>query len=929
MAEFSKHPLVVDGKITSLPFHELTSWSQFEKLVCEFVQVHERLSPCHRYGSPGQAQGGIDIAGLSEGGQWSAFQVKHVAQFTEADTKKALDLFLSGPRPYAATRLVIVTSCKTTRAQVRDLVHHYQAQHPDLLLEFWDGEHLTSHLRIQPRIVARYFGDHVARRFCDADSLEAFSRAGRRGEVGCLVRDADPIGLEVHEAISVDEVTDPDQPALPTYFRRSFDDELDALVNMALAGNSGMKVLLADSSTGKTRAAWEAIQRLGKEWRLWHPADQEDLLASLGAVRPRTVVWLNEINRYLLCDGSDRNEHVAARLTELLRDPHRAPVLVLGTTWHVHWATMTTAPADERAKTRALLFRCALPVPERFSNDEVAALLDMDRPTDRRMLKAAREAEGGHVIQYLAGGPAQLERYANGSPTSQAILHAAMDARRLGHGMDLPPGFLRSAATSYLTTLQRDLAEHDWFSRALQYLSTPCRGVRGPLAPVRGFSTNGAENPSSYRLADYVELHGRRNRQFLCPENDFWEAATEQAASARDKVALSRAALERGRETHAEALALAAAQDGDGAALTHLAGWIRENRKGEDPHVYYELAAELGDVTAQIALASRAEEEGQLEKSEHWYRKAVDRDGRRWDAVVGLASVTSQLGDTARAVELYNQALDGGFFGARAVEYQARWLADQGQHELALILTKYSFNAGNTEAFAGLAWTYMYKDTSRAIQVFRFAMDAGDINAPRELAWVLEREGDCDGADRFCEIAVRLGETNTLRGLGMIRRSKGNYQSASALFWRAYNLGLTYVLLELARLREEEGNLRRAEKLYWRAIEEGQPSAAHDLVRILEIRGKVRLAEQLAADSKELVEPLARARAARGEYESAEQLLLKAIAQGRSNLLLPLARIREQRGDVAGAEIMLRRAQDAGIPDAAQRLAELQGDKQE
>ncbi|MFD7781575.1 hypothetical protein ACFV4Q_00440 [Streptomyces nojiriensis] len=928
MAEASEQPLVVDGKLESLPFHELVSWSRFEKLVCEFVQVTERLSPCHRYGSPGQAQAGIDIAGLSEDGRWHAFQVKHVAQFARADAKKALDLFLCGPRPYAATRLVIVTSCKTTRVQVRDLVHHYQTRNPHLVLELWDAEHLASRLRLQPRIVARYFGDHAAQRFCDADALEAFYKAGGSDEVGCLVHDADPISLEVHEAISVDEGAGPDEPVLPTYFRRPFDEELDAVVDKALAGVSGLKVLLADSSTGKTRAAWEAIQCLGKDWRLWHPADQEDLLASLGSVKPRTVVWLNEIDRYLLCGDSQRDEHVAARLTELLRDPRRTPVLVLGTAWHVHWTTMTTLSGGERAKTLALLTKCALPVPERFSDDEMAALLDMDRPADPRMLKAAREAEDGHIIQFLAGGPAQLERYANGSPTAQAVLHAAMDARRLGHGMDLPHSFLNDAATSYLTALQRDLAETDWFSRALQYLSAPCRGVRGPLASVPGFSATGTVNLGSYRLADYVELHGRRHRKPICPEEGFWDAAAEHAASARDRVSLSRAALERGRVAQAETLALAAAQYGDGAALSHLAGWIRENRKDEDPHVYYELAAELGDVDAQVTLAFRAENDGQLEKAERWYRKAIDRDSRRWDAIVGLASISSQRGDATHAIELYNKALSSGFFGARAVEYQARWLARRGQHALALLLTKLSFNSGNTEAYTGLAWTYMHEDTPRAIEVFKRAMAEGDVNAPRELSWTLEQEGERDEADRFCEIAVHLGETNTLRGLGIIRRRKGDLHAAAALFWRAYNLGLTYVLLELARLRKEEGRLKQAERLYWRALDEGQSSAACELVRILETKGRTLQAERLAGRSKDLLAALAKARAARGKYEAAEQLLLTLIAQGNPDLLVDLSNIRNQQGDQIGAEKMLRQAQEAGVPYATQWLAKLLDDRE-
>ncbi|MEV5404096.1 hypothetical protein AB0L20_15970 [Streptomyces albidoflavus] len=341
MDEPLERPVVVDGKIASLPFHELRSWSQFEKLVCELVQTVEHLSPCHRYGVPGQAQGGIDIAGRSEDGQWHAFQVKLVAQFSPADAKKALDQFVCGTRPYSASRLVVVVSCRDIRTQVREKVRQCQAQHPDLMLELWGAELLEFHLRLHPRIVARYFGDHVARRFCDADALETFYKAGGGIEVGSPVRDADPVGLEVHEAISADDDDDPVGTVLPAYFRRPFDGMLDTAVDQVLGGSSEMRVLLGDSSTGKTRAAWEAVQRLGDEWRLWHPADQEELLASLGAVRPRTVVWLNEINRYLLCGDSRGDEHTAARLRELLRDSRRAPVLILGTAWHVHWEAMT------------------------------------------------------------------------------------------------------------------------------------------------------------------------------------------------------------------------------------------------------------------------------------------------------------------------------------------------------------------------------------------------------------------------------------------------------------------------------------------------------------------------------------------------------------------------------------------------------------
>jgi hypothetical protein len=45
------------------------------------------------------------------------------------------------------------------------------------------------------------------------------------------------------------------------------------------------------------------------------------------------VVWLNEAQFYLYVAGSGLGERVAAGLRELLRDPARAPVLVMATLW--------------------------------------------------------------------------------------------------------------------------------------------------------------------------------------------------------------------------------------------------------------------------------------------------------------------------------------------------------------------------------------------------------------------------------------------------------------------------------------------------------------------------------------------------------------------------------------------------------------------
>ena len=74
----------------------------------------------------------------------------------------------------------------------------------------------------------------------------------------------------MHRAIDVDALKT--FPELPKYIGRAHDDKLNQMVEQAAAGHSRVVVLVGESSTGKTRACWEAIhQQLLKDWQLWHP----------------------------------------------------------------------------------------------------------------------------------------------------------------------------------------------------------------------------------------------------------------------------------------------------------------------------------------------------------------------------------------------------------------------------------------------------------------------------------------------------------------------------------------------------------------------------------------------------------------------------------------------------------------------------------
>jgi hypothetical protein len=300
----------------------------------------------------------------------------------------------------------------------------------------------------------------------------------------------DPFALEVHRPVQPEDAP-PGLPVLPPYVPRGHDQVLGQVVHAAAAGRSGIAVLVGGSSTGKTRACWEALALLRDQdppWRLWHPIDPsrpDAALRELAGIGPRTVVWLNEAQFYLDPSEAGLGERVAAGLREVLRDPGRAPVLVLATMWPGFWDGLTARPAsgeDRHAQARELLAAHDITVPAAFTAAQMGQLA---QAADVRIVLAARSAREGEVIQFLAGAPELLARYRNAPPSVRALMDAAMDARRLGMRADLPQAFLEAAAPAYLTGDQWDALGEDWLEQALAYAAVPCKGARGPLTRIR------------------------------------------------------------------------------------------------------------------------------------------------------------------------------------------------------------------------------------------------------------------------------------------------------------------------------------------------------------------------------------------------------------------------------------------------------------
>ncbi len=83
--------------------------------------------------------------------------------------------------------------------------------------------------------------------------------------------------------------------------------------------------LTGGSSVGKTRALFEAITAVVPDWWLLHPADAAAIGDFAVAPTKHTVVWLDELQKYL--------DHPSGLPAATVRSPVSAGVVVVATLW--------------------------------------------------------------------------------------------------------------------------------------------------------------------------------------------------------------------------------------------------------------------------------------------------------------------------------------------------------------------------------------------------------------------------------------------------------------------------------------------------------------------------------------------------------------------------------------------------------------------
>ena len=452
----------------------------------------------------------------------------------------------------------------------------------------------------------------------------------KKSAYGRRVAQWTPVELGVHRVI--------DAGPMPTYVRRPHDELLRAVLDPAVPA-SRLVVVRGGSSTGKTRAAYEAVAERLAGWRLDYPLNAAVLKERLDAGIPaRTVLWLGELRQYADADGG---AEMLGRLADLIAGEGR---LLITTVWPEQWSAytaaarpgLTTEVADPAGTAGRLLEPLpeltgrdpaaidpvrggVIDIPPRFTAADLEAVARTGDPVLAKTAAAAASAgQDGQVTQYLAGVPDLLDRYegSGGDPYGQAVITAAMDAVRLGHASPLSAALIQEAAVGYLTGPQRTTSIESWRDTALAWAAEELKGAVRALQPVPPPSGTGV---AGYQVADYLDQYGRRTRQDQLGPPSLWDALAARTASASDLTRLGQAAQDRGLYRHAAALWTTAATMGSTEAarqlITHLhqvspgdttraAQWAAGHASLDDPGGVAELLRVLRVAGASDAVTT-------------------------------------------------------------------------------------------------------------------------------------------------------------------------------------------------------------------------------------------------------------------------------------------------------------------------------------
>jgi tetratricopeptide (TPR) repeat protein len=644
----------------------------------------------------------------------------------------------------------------------------------------------------------------------------------------------DPFALDVHPAITMNAASE--LPSLSAYIRRPHDDEIDQLLHDI--SSSSMIVITGGSSTGKTRAMYEALRghSVLREWPLHYPRTAASLLRLLtgGQLEGSTVLWLNDAHQFL--DGP-LGEDIAAALHQLMDGSIPGPVVVLGSIWQDVWEMIASQPEagtpDEHFQARQLLFHATHRVRIVGFTDEQWKALTYEKSVDARVALAARTARNAReVIQVLTGGPLLIDRLEHPESDhalyASAVVTAALDIRRLGHYSAIPRSLLINAASIFLDSdrCEAEPAEN-WPDVGLQKAVKRVHGIRA-LNPHRTSDHTGS---AGYHPHDYLDQHAHRTRRTAPVQEALWLLLIDQTYEVEDLQRLAHSAEMRLQSNAAEGFLERLIQAGQEWAISKLYNMLDEQGRAYEAIDLLQRETAAGNWDALHHLADLLANQGRVDE-------AIDLLTNR------LAALDpSEVDQLARPSEdePFGKYIISAARGPGFAFYQlANLLADHGEPEKAIDMLRFQVRPEEGDMATWRLDEILTRlgRTDEVIELWRQHLEYDDYAVHRVTDLLLESHRENEAME-LLHTRSEAGSTGATKRLGELLISQERVGETVGLWRSQVESGNSYAVDWLADLLVRLGSVDDAIELLRSERDNGHPSAGRRLAELLADQGDI------------------------------------------------------------------------------------------
>ncbi len=631
---------------------------------------------------------------------------------------------------------------------------------------------------------------------------------------------------------------------LPTFFARQKGPEIRNWLREA-RDNGGFLVLVGDSSVGKTRLLYEAARKELGEFAVLAPdpgdGDLVNKIAGASLLPAKLIVWLDELQRFL--DGpyftTPESKPITCATVRLLLDAP-TPVIIVGTLWPIYndklrGTELDPATGQERPRhpnaldilTDRRLHGVSL---ETFSNGEreEAKLL---KSQDPRLKEALADRDYG-VTEALAGAPQLMRRYEQATKEQEAVLNAAIDARRVGIQAMLSEDLLCEAARGYLSAVH---ADDTWFRKAMDDLISPRRAT----APLIRVPSADRRRWRGVTVADYLLQHLTQRRRSVPLPGVTWQALIDHTNHHDDLVRLGRAAHNRLLYSCAESIYRRLSGAGDEHAAEELA----------------ELLARQGRADELRALANAGDEHAAQRLD--WLVELLARQGRTGEAIE-LQRIHPKADHEHAAEELAELLARQGREELRVRQRRRAWvllwlaelLAGQGRTGEAievLRLRAYADDGGVLRQLPGLL------AGQGRIEMVQVGVNPDTWHAAKllaeELPELLAGQGSAGKAIEVLRVRARAGDRGAAKQLAEelpeLLAGQGSAGEAIKVLWDRTKAGDWWAAEQLAELLAGQGHAKEARKVLRTEVDAGTPTAAERLITMLAEQGETASAARM------------------------------------------------------------------------------------